>query len=213
MKDLNNLIRGFNRFHHRFFESDNYLYDKLRHGQSPKTLIIGCSDSRVDPAILTDCKPGDIFVVRVVGNLVPPYEPDTKFHGVSSSIEYAVRFLKVEHIIILGHSSCSGINLLMTENDEQETESEFINSWVDIALPAKNIVQKEMIGKPFEIQCKVCEQAAMILSLENLMTFPWIAERVENNKLSLHAWYFELETGNIHNYDTETCEFEILASK
>lgn len=209
MQDIQKLISGFRRFQRQFFHSDDTLFDQLRRKQTPKVLVIGCSDSRVDPAIITDCRPGDLFVIRNVANLVPPYEPDTHYHGVSSALEYAVRFLEVEHIIILGHSHCGGIDALM-RSSEQTPIGEFIDRWVDIARPAKNAVLKDLSKKTTELQCRACEQAAMLISLENLLTFPWITDRVEQGKLAIHGWYFDLEAGEMLSYNPEKGLFEKL---
>ncbi|MEN6307148.1 MAG: carbonic anhydrase [Anaerohalosphaeraceae bacterium] len=209
MQDIQKLISGFRRFQRQFFHSDDTLFDQLRRKQTPKVLVIGCSDSRVDPAIVTDCRPGDLFVIRNVANLVPPYEPDTRYHGVSSALEYAVRFLEVEHIIVLGHSHCGGIDALMRSN-EQTPIGEFIDHWVDIARPAKHAVLKDLLRKAPDLQCRACEQAAMLISLENLLTFPWITDRVEQGKLAIHGWYFDLEAGEMLTYNPETGLFEKL---
>lgn len=212
MQDIKKLIKGFKRFQQNYFKSDDALFDQLRHGQTPKVLLIGCSDSRVDPAILTDCRPGDLFVVRNVANLIPPYEPDVRYHGVSSAIEYAVRVLQVEHVIVMGHSHCGGIDALMRSSKESPI-GEFIDHWVQIARPAKDIVLRDLSNKPFDIQARACEQASIMISLENLLTFPWVAERVQDEKLALHGWYFDLQAGQMLGYHPETGEFEKLVTK
>ncbi|MEG6551756.1 carbonic anhydrase, partial [Desulfocurvibacter africanus] len=111
--NLGKFIRGFERFRQDYFRGNTELFDKLRHGQDPDALVISCCDSRADPAIITNCAPGDLFVARDVANLVPPYEPDGGHHGVSASVEYAVLCLGVEHIVVLGHSQCGGIGALV----------------------------------------------------------------------------------------------------
>ena len=212
MQDLKKLIKGFKRFQQAYFKSDDVLFDQLRHGQTPKVLLVGCSDSRVDPAILTDCRPGDLFIIRNVANLVPPYEPDASYHGVSSAIEYAVRLLEVEHVIVMGHSHCGGIDALMRSSKESPV-GEFIDHWVEIVQPAKDIVQRDLSGKSVDIQTRACEQASIMISLENLLTFPWVAERVQAEKLALHGWYFDLEAGQMLGYHPDTGEFEKLVPK
>lgn len=210
MKDLRLLISGFKRFQQNYFKSDDTLYEQLGRGQSPKVLMIGCSDSRVDPAILTDCRPGDIFVVRNVANLIPPYEPDGHYHGISSAVEYAVRFLKVEHVIVMGHSHCGGIDALM-RSGEGTVVGEFIDQWVAIARPARDAVELELAHKTEELKCRACEQAAILISLENLLSFPWVADRVNDGLLALHGWYFDIEAGQLLGYHPDTGEFEKLA--
>jgi len=210
MKDLQKLIRGFKRFQKSYFKSDDVLYEQLGKGQIPKVLVVGCCDSRVDPAIITDCRPGDLFVVRNVANLIPPYEPDLRYHGVSSAVEYAVQVLKVEHIIVLGHSHCGGIDALMRRSDEIPF-GEFIDHWVAIAQPAKDAVQRDMGHKSPELQCRACEQAAILISLENLLSFPWVAERVKAETLAVHGWYFDLMAGQLQCYHPDTGTFEKMA--
>jgi carbonic anhydrase len=212
MHDIKKLIKGFKRFQQNYFKSDDALFDQLRHGQKPKVLLIGCSDSRVDPAILTDCQPGDLFVVRNVANLVPPYEPDGQHHGVSSAIEYAIQFLKVEHVIVMGHSHCGGVDALLHSMPESPV-GEFIDRWVDIARPAKEKVLQDLGDKSLDKQARACEQASIMISLENLLTFPWLAERVQAGKLALHGWYFDLESGQMLAYHPASGEFEKLLAK
>ncbi len=209
MQDLQKLIRGFKRFQKQFFQSDNTLFEQLKQQQTPKTLVVGCSDSRVDPAIITKSQPGDLFVIRNVANLVPPYEPDTKHHGVSSALEYAVRILRVEHIIVMGHSNCGGIDALL-RGSEKRPVGEFIDHWVDIARPAKEAVLRDMADKPAPLQRKACEEASILISLENLLTFPWLVERVNAGNLAIHGWYFDLEAGQMLGYNPETSLFEPL---
>jgi carbonic anhydrase len=211
MEDLRKLIGGFRRFQKNYFQSDDSLFDQLRCGQNPGVLVIGCSDSRVDPAIVTDCRPGDLFVVRNVANLVPPYEPDAKYHGVSAAVEYAVNFLRVQHVIIMGHSGCGGIDALF-RSDESAKNDEFISRWVDIARPAKEAVLRDLHSKPVELQRRACEQAAILISLENLLTFPWLAQRVRQGGLALHGWYFDLEKGELLGYNPETGVFDKLVA-
>lgn len=210
MQDLRKLISGFRRFQKNYFKSDDALYEELSKGQRPKVLVVGCSDSRVDPAIITDCRPGDLFVVRNVANLIPPYEPDTRYHGVSAAIEYAICFLNVEHVIVLGHSHCGGIDALMQCSDDNVV-GEFIGRWVAISRPARDAVQRDLKHKPRELQRKACEEASILISLENLLSFPWVAQRVNEGKLALHGWYFDLEAGQLLGYHPDTGAFEKLA--
>lgn len=212
MQDLQKLIRGFKRFQRQFFKSDNTLFEQLKTQQTPKTLVIGCSDSRVDPAIITKSGPGDLFVIRNVANLVPPYEPDTRYHGVSSALEYAVQILRVDHIIVMGHANCGGIDALM-RGSEQMQIGEFIDHWVGIARPAKEAVLRDMADKPLTLQRKACEEAAILISLENLLTFPWVAQRVDEGSLAIHGWYFDLEAGEMLSYNPESGTFERLIEK
>jgi len=210
MKDMQRLIKGFKRFKENYFQSDDRLYEQLGKRQFPKVLVVGCCDSRVDPAILTDCRPGDLFVVRNVANLVPPYEPDSHYHGVSAAVEYAVKCLNVEHVIVLGHSNCGGIEALMRSGRDEKV-GEFLDPWIAIAGPALKAVERNLSSKPRMLQSRACEQASILLSLENLLSFPWIAERVEKGGLALHGWYFDLSAGELLGYHPDTGEFEKIA--
>ncbi|MGA7827287.1 MAG: carbonic anhydrase [Geobacteraceae bacterium] len=209
MEDIAKLIDGFKQFQERYFGEESSLFAALKREQKPKTLVIGCSDSRVDPALLTGCDPGELFVVRNVANLVPPCEHDSAYHGVSAALEYAVCFLEVEHIIILGHSGCGGIMALL-EGNAQGKGGEYISRWVEIAGRARDIVVREMSGKPAAIQAEACEQISILISLENLLTFPWVSERVEAGTLFLHAWYVDISTGNLFHYLPTSGRFELL---
>ncbi|MDP2211330.1 MAG: carbonic anhydrase [Candidatus Aquicultor sp.] len=199
MKDIERFITGFRTFQKDYFGPEFSQFEPLKQGQSPKTMIIGCSDSRVDPALLTNCSPGDIFIVRNVANLVPPYEKSSGLHGVSAALEFAVCHLGVEHIIVLGHSQCGGINMLMAGSCGCKGDG-FISSWMSIAAPARDKVLAELPGKDAMLQQRAAEQAAILLSLENLHSFPWIDQRVTNGILSLHGWYFDLNAGELLEY-------------
>ncbi|MBI3480265.1 MAG: carbonic anhydrase [Nitrosomonadales bacterium] len=205
MKDIAKFISGFRRFHDKYFSAGHDLFAQLQQGQRPKALIVACSDSRVDPALLTGAEPGDMFVVRNVANLVPPYEPGGSYASVPAALEFAVRSLEVEHIIVLGHAQCGGINALM---NSEGLGGEFIGKWVSIAQRARERVLAELPGKPSATQAHACEQASILVSLENLLTYPWIAERVETGRMQLHGWYFDMETGSLLRYSHTRNAFE-----
>jgi carbonic anhydrase len=202
MDDIKKFISGFKRFRDSYFGPDQ-LFGELKRGQNPSTLIIACSDSRVDPAILLDCEPGDLFMVRNVANLVPPYEKGNGLHGVGTALEYAVCALKVRHIIVLGHRQCGGIRALV-----QGAEGEFLPGWVNIAARAKARVLAGMPGADAHDQLCACEEEAIKVSMENLLTFPWIRERVNGGELTLHGWYFNIENGELGIFDASSNRFE-----
>ncbi|MDR2220111.1 MAG: carbonic anhydrase [Methylobacillus sp.] len=209
MNDINLFIDGFRRFQENYFGENKELFTKLKQGQKPSTLVIACSDSRVDPAILTNCEPGQMFVVRNVGNLVPPYETGAGLHGVSTALEFGVRSLEVEHIIVLGHRQCTGIRVLM-EDGTPESKGEFIGNWVNIAKRAKERVLADFSAASADARIAACEEQSILVSLENLMTFPWLRERVEQGKLTLHGWLFDLKHGKLVAYNPEQGAFESL---
>ncbi len=207
MKDIAQFIAGFRRFQEKYFSEDRELFEQLRHGQRPRTMIVACADSRVDPTLLTGAEPGDVFVVRNVANLVPPHEPGGSFASVPAALEFAVLSLKVEHLIVLGHAQCGGIAALMNETGNG---SEFIGKWVGIAHRAREQVLVDLPAKPPALQARACEQAAILVSLENLMTYPWIAERVVAGAMHLHGWYFDIAHGELLSYNPACNGFESI---
>lgn len=209
MADITKFITGFKRFQENYFGRDQELFGQLKQGQRPSALVIACSDSRVDPAILTDCQPGDLFVVRNVANLVPPYETGGGLHGVSTALEFGVCMLGVEHIIVLGHRQCGGVQALM-QGIPDGAKVEFIGNWVNIAMRAKERVLAELPDASPQEQLCACEEASILVSLENLLTFPWIKERIQQGSLMLHGWYFDIETGELVAYDPYNGRFEPL---
>lgn len=192
-----NLVEGFQRFRERHFERNDSLYQQLvKQGQTPKTLVVACCDSRVDPALVLDCAPGDLFVIRNVANLVPPSENRAGHHGTTAAIEYAIRILAVEHIIVLGHAHCGGINTLVRTGGVANPDS-YMADWMCLAESARASVMAEMPDASLEEKLHACEQRAILVSLKNLMTFPWVRERVEGGTLTLHGWYFDIEHGQL----------------
>ncbi|NKB76510.1 MAG: carbonic anhydrase [Gammaproteobacteria bacterium] len=198
MEPIERLLDGHQRFRNRFsYEQSSLLKNLATQGQSPDVAIVSCCDSRVDPAIIFDCKPGDLFIVRNVANLVPPYEPEGTYHGTSAALEFAVNGLNVSHIIVLGHAQCGGVQALLRENDEDAGKSDFIHNWMSIAKEAAVEVANDKTLTTEAERCRQCERAVVNVSLNNLMSFPWIKKRVEENQLHLHGWYFDLEVGDL----------------
>lgn len=180
---IERLKAGFRGFRSIHYEARPETYQALAAGQNPDVLVIACSDSRVDPAILLNAQPGELFVVRNVANLVPPYEPDGRHHSTAAAIEFAVRDLKVEHVVILGHSRCGGIRALREGVDGRE----FIGPWTAIAADACRHAHDSAEA----------EHAAIAASLGNLAGFPWVAELIDAGALSIHGWWFDMEAGRL----------------
>lgn len=209
-KEIDDLILGYQRFRQHYFGENNKTFDNLiKRGQNPKVMIISCCDSRVDPSIIFGCEPGDLFVIRNVANLVPPYENYTSYHGTSAAIEFGVSNLDLHDIIILGHSYCGGIRALLENVDLLTTEG-FISKWMELAKPARDETIKNHPAYNIDQQADACSQYALINSLNNLLTFPWIKEKVKSGNLSLHAWFFDLSTGLIHRLNQEQNMFEVM---
>lgn len=204
MQDIEKFIRGFSRFQQQYL-SEHALFDSLRKGQHPRSLVIGCCDSRVDPALLTGSDPGDLFVVRNIANLVPPCTPDAP-PGVSSAIEFAVCELEVERVIVLGHARCGGIRALLAPR-RMASETDFVGRWMKIAEPVRQRMLHDLPHKSSDDQHKACELASILHSLDNLLTYPWIKRRVEQGLLMLHGWYFDIESGALLAYSPRQHEF------
>ncbi|MBH87876.1 MAG: carbonic anhydrase [Pelagibacterales bacterium] len=215
---VDSLIKGFKDFKKNYYERDKEtILNLVKNGQKPKILVIACSDSRVDPAILFQAKPGEIFTIRNVANLVPEYNPDGGLHGVSSAIEYAVRDLKVENIIILGHAHCGGIAALCdtfikdkSKIETEETKREFISDWVNIAANIKNNIN---LHDSIESLQHIAERESIKNSIKNLYTFPWVLKSIRENKLNIFGWWFDLENGEILSYDDKNDKFFNISKK
>jgi len=187
---MDDLIAGYRRFRAGTWPQERNRFEELsRLGQNPRALVIACSDSRTDPQMVFNAAPGELFVVRNVANLVPPYGPDRQPHGVSSAVEFAVRALRVPDIIVMGHAMCGGIQALLQGTPPEL--SDFVGPWVRIAEPAR---QKAM-QVPAEQRHVFCEHESVRLSLANLMTFPWIKQAAEAGSLRLHGCYFGIRSG------------------
>jgi len=204
------LVEGFRRFREQHFTENDALYRQLvAEGQSPKIMVVACCDARVDPAIVLDCKPGDLFVIRNVANLVPPAENrNSGRHGTSAALEFGVRNLGVEHIIVLGHAHCGGIRSLFSGSGAEN--GSYINAWMRMAEEVHAGVLRDLPAASQNEQMAACEERAILVSLENLMTFPWVRERVEKGVLALHGWYFDIEHGQMLQYNPASRTFEAL---
>lgn len=201
------LIEGFARFRGNHFSADDVMYRNLvEQGQTPKVLIVGCCDSRVDPALIFDCAPGDLFVIRNVANLVPPAEGRAGHHGTTAALEYGVRNLSVEHIVVLGHAHCGGIATLLNPARAVDPES-FIDDWMRLADAARVGVVQDLAAATDAQRQRECEKRAILVSLQNLRTFPWITQRIAAGTLTLHGWYFDIEEGQLLGYTEDVQKF------
>ncbi|MCS0502234.1 carbonic anhydrase [Ancylobacter mangrovi] len=190
---MDNLVDGYRRFRNSAWPGRKALFEKLAAlGQRPQTLVIACSDSRVDPSMIFDAGPGELFVVRNVANLVPPYSaPDHAHHGTSAAIEFAVRVLEVRQIVVLGHALCGGAGALI--DGAPEAARDFLPDWIKIAAPARDVALN--LSEDAAERRRIVEYQCVKLSLHNLETFPWIRKRVEEGQLVLHGAYFAVATG------------------
>jgi carbonic anhydrase len=196
---MKTLMEGYARFREGYWQRHQHIFaDLARNGQAPGAMVIACSDSRVSPEVIFDVAPGEIFVVRNVSNLVPPYAPDTGNHGTSAALEFAVTGLNVRAIVVLGHSLCGGIRALM--RGPAGDHGDFIESWMAIAHTARaRVCDAPDAPEDFEARCSLCERESIRVSLGNLMTFPWIASRVAAGTLTLSGMHFNVQTGVLEN--------------
>ena len=209
---IKKLVSGFSHFRTRYFKEHQDLYRNLvNQGQKPKVAVIACADSRVDPAIVLQVEPGDIFAIRNVANLVPPYEIDEEgdmsYHGTSAALEFAVDVLGVEHVVVIGHAHCSGIQAMINGQEGEEVSGRFIPAWTAIAAEAFHRAKSTIPvaeGKEF---ARCCERQAVLVSLDNLRTFPFIKEKMDAGKLEVHGWYLDIAEGELKAYDPETKKF------
>jgi carbonic anhydrase len=182
--------------------------DLAERGQAPETMIIGCCDSRVSPEVIFDAGPGEMFVVRNVGNLVPPYAPDGAHHGVSAALEYAVQVLRVRHIVVLGHARCGGIQAFA--DGTSYSAGDFIGRWLALVAPvAAALGPRDAVPGSYHTRL---EQASLLASIENLRTFPFIRILCESGKLALHGAYFDVASGTLAAHDPQTGRFIPVAA-
>lgn len=188
------LKNGFRNFKSQVYQKDTDLFSKLSKGQSPKFMVFACSDSRVCPSHVLKFNLGEAFVVRNIANMVAPYEKN-EYPGTSAAVEYAVLHLKVEHILVMGHSCCGGIKALMSMPDDGVTQTAFIESWIKIGKEARSNVKNSHGDLPFDQQCTACEKEAVNVSLTNLLTFPFVREGVLKGTLALHGGHYNFVDG------------------
>ncbi len=192
-------LEGYKLFREKYALGDESVMHYLsRDGQQPAIMVVACCDSRVDPALILQCEPGDLFVVRNVANIVPPYEKDEAHHGTSAALEFGICYLQVKHLILLGHSQCGGIHTLFESAGKQD---DFITNWVSlIKKPDVNMQNPEEYAK-----------LALQQSYTNCLTFPWITEKVQSKLLKIHLWFFDIKTGQIFSYSDPHKTYQPLA--
>lgn len=211
MNGIPELLQGYRDFRTGRWPEQREAFERLGDRQAPRVMVIGCADSRVDPATIFNCGPGEIFVVRNVANLVPPYESGGGRHGVSAAVEFAVTALRVDHILVLGHGGCGGIAASLRAARGQAV-GEFIAPWVEIVSPARDRVLAAHAGQSDagDLQTAL-EHEAIACSLDNLMTFGFVREAVEAGWLRLHGAWFAVASGELHWRDPESGQFAIVS--
>jgi carbonic anhydrase len=209
MADLpDTLLSGYKTFMTEHFARETARYRELAEkGQSPETLVIACCDSRAAPETIFNAAPGEIFVLRNVANLIPPYEPDGEFHAASAALEFAVQSLKVKHIVVMGHGRCGGIKAALDTESAPLSPGDFIGKWMSLIAPAAEAVGGNSLMTPTERQTAL-ERISIRYSLNNLRTFPCVDILEKKGKLSLHGAWFDISTGELWVMDHQTGDFK-----
>jgi carbonic anhydrase len=203
------LIDGYSAFAGGRLQSEQHRYRELaEHGQAPEIMVIGCCDSRVSPEVIFDARPGELFVVRNVGNLVPPFETGGNYHGVSAALEFGVAALNVKHIVILGHAHCGGVRAFAEEH-QPLSPGDFIGRWMSLMAPAAAKVGPRGTMSREEYLERM-EKASIVNTLDNLMTFPRLRQLIEHGAVTLHGAYFGVATGQLSVLDRQTGEFRAV---
>jgi carbonic anhydrase len=204
------LADRYRRFKYRTFVPNAAHYEELANGQNPQTMVISCSDSRVDPETIFSAMPGELFVLRNIANLVPPFETGGNYHGVSSAIEFAILNLNLKHLIVIGHSGCGGIKAALNQNAAIQTEAKFISRWMSMLDDARLAVLKDNPNASAEERQRALELEGIKQTLTNLRTFPFVREREEKGQLQIHGAHFDIKSGTLSVYDNETKKFQAL---
>lgn len=207
---MEKLFEGIVEFRKTDFEQHKELFQKISESQNPHTLFIGCSDSRLVPNFITKTLPGELFIVRNVANLVPEYREKGEFLGVTSAIEYAVEVLKVENILVCGHSNCGGCSALYKSDEEME-HIPHTKKWLELAHHVKQKVLS-IIPDPHDLEARewLTEQMNVVEQLKHLLTYPYVREGYINGTLKIFGWHYIIETGEIFGYNHEKGFFELI---
>jgi len=204
------LTDRYRRFKHRHFEPNIEQYEELAtYGQSPDVMIVSCCDSRVDPETIFSAMPGELFVMRNIANLIPPYETGGTYHGVSAAIEFAVLNLRIKHLVIMGHSGCGGVKAAL-DRAVRETEGQFITKWISMLDAARLAVLASHQGAARKEMEAALEREGVKTSLKNLRTFPFLAEKESKGRIALHGAYFDIATGQLSALNESTGKFYAL---
>lgn len=209
MTDFSDMLAGYRRFRETGWAQQRERWDELNEGQSPRVMVIACSDSRVDPSQIFDTSPGEIFVVRNVAALVPPFETTPGLHGVSAALEFAVQVLKVGEIVVMGHGKCGGCKAALSHDlkDAAPGEGGFVHNWIRLLDPAREIVVGEYGDDRSRDAERAMEQEGVKVSLANLRTFPCVRQKEKAGELKLVGSFFAISDGQLHILDESSGTF------
>ncbi len=205
---MEKLLNGIVKFMKKDFEDHKELFKELGKDHSPHTLFIGCSDSRVVPNLITNTLPGELFVVRNIANIVPPYRETSEYVATTSAIEYAVQVLNVENIVVCGHSNCGGCSVL--HNQEKIADIPHVKKWLELTGNIKEMADSLVPDDDPGAREWITEQINIVEQLKHLMTYPFIKEKYVNGKIKIFGWYYIIETGEVFNYNKDNGYFELI---
>lgn len=209
--EINKIVNGYEVFKDKAFKKYKKRFsDLIKEGQKPKVLFISCSDSRVVPSLITNTDPGDMFILRNVGNMVPPFSPSNEYHATAAGIEYAVTFLKISDIIVCGHSHCGAIKGLYQEMNRDDDSVVHVKKWLELGMRAKDFISMTSPDVSMEEKLEKTEKISIVFQLLNLLTYPLVEKKVNEGSLSLRGWYYRIESGELEYYDDDTYSFKKL---
>jgi carbonic anhydrase len=207
---MNRLFKGYMKFREEDFQSHREMFKELGRHQKPHTLFVGCSDSRLVPNLITQTHPGELFIIRNIANIVPPYRITEEYVATTSAVEYAVQELKVDSIVVCGHSNCGGC-AAMNMSEEQLAHIPHVRKWLAVSKEVKGRVDRLMQGDSAEEREWLTEQVNILVQMRNLLTYPYIRSRYEAGELNIYGWYYIIETSEIYNFNDEKEIFELIS--
>ncbi|KAF0185117.1 MAG: carbonic anhydrase [Nitrospirae bacterium] len=206
---MEKLYKGIHHFREGFFSDEKEFFQRISESQSPEVLFITCSDSRVDPNLVTQSRPGELFIVRNVGNIIPPHDAIRDKNSVAAALEFAVLVLKVKDIVVCGHSNCGAVRAIFADPKQLERCTHLLN-WLSLAEPLREIMRKYYDTKSHEAFVGIAEKENVLLQIENLGTYPFISDALSAGTLRLHGWYYDIGSGQIRSYNPGTESFDTI---
>jgi carbonic anhydrase len=206
---MDKLFKGIAKFRQDDFETHKQLFQSLGRTQKPHTLFIGCADSRVVPDLITRTMPGELFTVRNIANIVPPYRLTQEYAGTTSSVEYAVLALEVKNIVVCGHSNCGGC-AAMNQPPEALAHLPNVKRWLEISREVRGRVDRQMDVECAEKREWLTEQINILVQMRNLLSYPYVEDRYRQGLLNIYGWYYIIETGEIFNFNDQNETFELV---
>ncbi|HSW64125.1 MAG TPA: carbonic anhydrase [Dissulfurispiraceae bacterium] len=206
---MEKLYKGIHHFSQGFFRDQKEFFQRISESQSPEVLFITCSDSRVDPNLVTQCRPGELFIVRNVGNIIPPHDAIRDKNSIAAALEFAVLVLKVKDIVVCGHSNCGAVRAIFSDPKQLEHCTHLLN-WLSLAEPLRDIMRKYYDTTSHEAFVRIAEGENVLLQIENLETYPFISDALRAGTLRLHGWYYDIGSGQVRSYNPGTESFDII---